>query len=130
MFPAEHQMKKVCVITWCYTGDPAKAEAAFKPIRAFSPPLMDFCGPIPFPALQSLFDGLYPAGLQWYWKADFLDLSDKAIVAPEVRAAAATPCTSPDQRRRSQAKRGHGLRLPRRQPPGDRRRRSSPTTRG
>ena len=80
MFPAEHHMKKVCVVTWCYTGDLAKAEAAFRPIRGFLPPLMDFAGPIPFPALQSLFDGLYPAGLQWYWKADFVqELSDKAV---------------------------------------------------
>ena len=80
MFPAEHQMKKVAVVTWCYTGDPAKADAVFKPIRQFSPPLMDFCGPIPFPVLQSLFDGLYPTGLQWYWKADFFaELNDKAI---------------------------------------------------
>src|SRR5262245_23296253 len=37
-------------------------------------------GPIPWPILQSLFDGLYPAGRQWYWKADFFnELSDKAI---------------------------------------------------
>jgi hypothetical protein len=80
MFPAEHHMKKACVVTWCYTGDLAKAEAAFRPIRDFLPPLMDFAGPIPFPALQSLFDGLYPAGLQWYWKADFVqELSDKAV---------------------------------------------------
>jgi FAD/FMN-containing dehydrogenase len=80
MFPAEHHLKKVCVVTWCYTGDLGKAEEAFKPIRQFSPPLMDFAGPIPFPVLQSLFDGLYPAGLQWYWKADFFqELSDKAI---------------------------------------------------
>jgi len=80
MFPAEHHMKKVCVITWCYTGDLAKAEQAFEPIRKFSPPLMDFAGPIPFPALQSLFDGLYPPGLQWYWKADFFhELSEKAV---------------------------------------------------
>ena len=80
MFPAEHHLKKVALVTWCYTGDPAKAEEAMAPVRAFSPPLMDFCGPIPFPVLQSLFDGLYPAGLQWYWKADFFqDLSDKAI---------------------------------------------------
>lgn len=79
-FPAEHHLKKVCVTTWCYTGDPAKTEKAFEPIRAFSPPLMDFAGPIPFPVLQSLFDGLYPPGLQWYWKADFFsELSDKAI---------------------------------------------------
>ena len=35
---------------------------------------------MPFPILQSLFDGLYPAGLQWYWKADFVDyLTDEAI---------------------------------------------------
>ncbi|HVO09146.1 MAG TPA: FAD-binding oxidoreductase [Vicinamibacteria bacterium] len=80
MFPAEHHLKKVCMVTWCYTGDLGKAAEAFRPIRQFSPPLMDFAGPIPFPALQSLFDGLYPPGLQWYWKADFFqELSQKAI---------------------------------------------------
>jgi hypothetical protein len=27
-----------------------------------------------------MFDGLYPAGYQWYWKADFVnELSDAAI---------------------------------------------------
>jgi len=41
---------------------------------------VDFAGPIPFPALQSLFDAQYPAGLQWYWKADFFrELNDRAI---------------------------------------------------
>lgn len=35
---------------------------------------------MPFPALQSAFDGLYPAGHQWYWRADFVnELSDEAI---------------------------------------------------
>jgi hypothetical protein len=30
--------------------------------------------------LQSAFDDLYPKGLQWYWRADFVDaLSDEAI---------------------------------------------------
>jgi len=30
--------------------------------------------------LQSMFDGVYPPGLQWYWKADFVkELSDQAI---------------------------------------------------
>ena len=37
---------------------------------------------MPFPALQSMFDPLLPAGLQQYWKADFLnELSDGAIDA-------------------------------------------------
>jgi hypothetical protein len=35
---------------------------------------------MPFTVFQSAFDGLYPAGLQWYWKADFFnEISDAAI---------------------------------------------------
>lgn len=80
MFPAEHHLKKMAVVTWCYTGDLAAAEEAFRPIRAVAPPAIDFAGPIPLPTLQSLFDGLYPPGLQWYWNADFVtDLSEEAI---------------------------------------------------
>jgi len=41
------------------------AEAAFEPIRQFRLPVIDFVGPIPLAALQNMFDGLYPAGLQW-----------------------------------------------------------------
>ena len=80
IFPKEHHLKKMCVITWCYTGDLNEAEEVFKPIRSFSSPVMDMAGPIPFPVLNSLFDAIYPAGLQWYWKADLFDeISDKAI---------------------------------------------------
>jgi FAD/FMN-containing dehydrogenase len=57
-----------------------KAEERFKKIRAVGPPVIDFVGPIAWPVLQGMFDALYPAGLQWYWKADFFkDLPDKAI---------------------------------------------------
>ena len=52
----------------------------FKPIRKFKTPALDLVGPIPHPALQSMFDALYPPGHQWYWKADFVrQLSDEAI---------------------------------------------------
>ena len=82
MFPKEHHLKKMAVITWCYTGDMEKAEQVFKPIREVAPAAMDFAGPIPLPALQSMFDGLYPSGLQWYWNADFVaDLTDEAVDA-------------------------------------------------
>ena len=80
MFPQEHHLKKTAVITWCYTGDLNKAEEVFKPFREVTPVLMDFTGQIPLPALQSMFDGLYPPGLQWYWNADFFtQLSEEAI---------------------------------------------------
>jgi len=79
-FPEAYHGKKAVGIVWCYSGPMEKAEERFKPMRAFGPPAIDFVGPIPWPALQSMFDALYPAGLQWYWKADFFnELTDKAI---------------------------------------------------
>ncbi|MBA2585069.1 MAG: FAD-dependent oxidoreductase, partial [Chthoniobacterales bacterium] len=77
-FPEHLHMKKMCGIVWAYTG--AKAEEIFKPIRAFKKAALDFVGPLPQPALQSMFDTIYPPGLQWYWRADFVnELSDEAI---------------------------------------------------
>ena len=79
-FPEEHHLEKMCAVVCCFTGALEDGAAAFEPLRKFSPPAIDFAGPIPFPALQSLFDALYPAGLQWYWKADFFNrYSDEAI---------------------------------------------------
>jgi FAD/FMN-containing dehydrogenase len=52
----------------------------FKPIRRFKAPALDLVGPTPHPVLQSMFDRLYPPGMQWYWKADFVrTLPDEAI---------------------------------------------------
>jgi hypothetical protein len=35
---------------------------------------------MPYPVLQTMFDAIYPPGLQWYWKADFVNkLSNEAI---------------------------------------------------
>jgi FAD/FMN-containing dehydrogenase len=79
-FPQHLHLKKMCGIVWCYSDDLAKAEEVFKPIRALKTPALDFVGQMPLPTLQTMFDGLYPAGLQWYWKADFVkDLNQEAI---------------------------------------------------
>ena len=46
---------------------------------------------MPFPALQTAFDALIPAGLQWYWKTDFVqELPDEAI-AKHIEHARALP---------------------------------------
>ncbi len=79
-FPEHLHNKKMCGIVWCYTGPVQKAAQVFKPIRRFKTPALDMVGPIPHPALQSMFDALYPPGHQWYWKADFVrELGDEAI---------------------------------------------------
>jgi FAD/FMN-containing dehydrogenase len=69
------------VTTWCWTGPLEDADEIFAPIRDVAPAVLDMAGPMPFPALQSMFDELYyPPGLQWYWKADFVDeISDEAV---------------------------------------------------
>ncbi len=80
LFPENLHLKKVCGIVWCHAGSEEAAGKAFKPMRQFGKPVFDHVGPMPFPVLQSLFDGLYPPGLQWYWKAHFVkELSQKAI---------------------------------------------------
>ena len=79
-FPEHLHLKKMCGVVWCYTGEMDKAEEVFKTIRAVKPPQLDFVGPMPVPVLQTLFDGLYPPGLFWYWKADFVkDMPEAAI---------------------------------------------------
>lgn len=81
-FPEALHGRKVCAVVWCYAGPAEKADKVFKPVREFASPLLHGVQPMPLPALQSFFDPLYPPGLQWYWKADFIkELSDAAIAA-------------------------------------------------
>jgi FAD/FMN-containing dehydrogenase len=90
-FPEHLHMKKMCGVVWAYAGPATKAEETFKPIRGFKKPALDFVGPMPQPALQTMFDALYPPGLQWYWRADFVnEISDEAI-AQHLRFASALP---------------------------------------
>jgi FAD/FMN-containing dehydrogenase len=79
-FPEPLHFKKMCGIVWCYTGSLEEANKMLEPLRSFRRPAFEFFGPMPYPMLQGMFDGLYVPGLQWYWKADFLkELSDEAI---------------------------------------------------
>ncbi len=79
-FPEELHMKKMCGIVWCYTGPADKADEVFAPVQEVGTPALHGVQEMPYPALQSAFDGLYPAGHQWYWKSDFItELSDEAI---------------------------------------------------
>ncbi|HEY7527770.1 MAG TPA: FAD-binding oxidoreductase [Candidatus Deferrimicrobiaceae bacterium] len=79
-FPEPLHNRKMCGVVWCYAGTPDRFEEVFRPVRRFPAPAFELVGPMPYPALQSMFDGLYPPGHQWYWKADFVrELGDEAI---------------------------------------------------
>src|ERR1700726_2997709 len=79
-FPEELHHKTMCGIVWAYCGPLDQAEEAFRPVRKFRAPKFELTGPMPYTALQSMFDGIYAPGLQWYWRGDFVsEIPDQAI---------------------------------------------------
>ncbi|MDY0038957.1 MAG: FAD-binding oxidoreductase [Desulforhabdus sp.] len=80
LFPESLHGRKMCGVVWCYLGPQDLLKQAFQPVHDFSSPLFEHLQPMHYPVMQSMFDGLYPPGLQWYWKGDFVkELSDEAI---------------------------------------------------
>ncbi len=79
-FPEHLWNQHACGVVWNYTGPIEKAEEVFAPIRAFGPPILDMVGEMPMSTLNSMFDELYPPGLQWYWRAHYFEeLTEEAI---------------------------------------------------
>lgn len=76
-----------------YSGSLDEGERVLRPVREFGPPLADQVGPMPYPKLQSMLDEGFPAGLQVYWRSNFLGgVPDDAI---EARAGQFSTVTSP-----------------------------------
>lgn len=79
-FPPEIHGEKVCGLMWCIIDSHNEAESFLKTAREVEKPLFEHVGPMSYPMLQSMFDGLYPTGMQWYWKGDFIrELTNEAI---------------------------------------------------
>jgi FAD/FMN-containing dehydrogenase len=80
-FPEEIHLREVCGVVWCYLGSEQDAAKAIAPLlEAVPEPLMHGVQAMPHAVLQSAFDGLYPRGEQWYWRADFVnEIPDEAV---------------------------------------------------
>lgn len=74
-FPEELHGRKACGVVWCYAGEDTDAAArAMAPLLdALPEPMLHGPAPMPHPMIQGAFDGLYPPGDQWYWRADFVN---------------------------------------------------------
>jgi FAD/FMN-containing dehydrogenase len=80
--PTERHGETMCLIVTCWSGPVEEGERAIAPLLDAAPVAAENVGPMPYPALNGAFDALLPAGLQHYWKADFVsELSDDAIAA-------------------------------------------------
>ena len=90
-FPKEGWGKRACAIIGCYNGSVEDGQRVLAPLLdKLPPPIFNWMGEMPFPAINALFDPFFPKGLQWYWKGDFVkSLSDEAIDAHIAEAAKA-----------------------------------------
>ena len=79
-FPEELHLRLVCGVIWNYLGTEEGLAKELEPMLAVGTPLMHGVQPMPFAMLNGAFDGLYPAGDQWYWRADFVkEISDESL---------------------------------------------------
>ena len=80
-FPSDYWGKRACAIISSYNGTGAEGEQIMaRLLDSLPPPIFNWMGAVPFPAMQALFDPFFPKGLQWYWKGDFVtSLPDEAI---------------------------------------------------
>jgi FAD/FMN-containing dehydrogenase len=77
-FPEELHLRKCAAIVLTQAGE--EESDALREARSFGTPLLDGVGPMPVPVWNTAFDGVYPAGDQWYWRGEFVEeLSDDAI---------------------------------------------------
>ena len=122
-FPSEIHLRKVCGVVWHYRGDAdgAARDDGAAARRAARRRCCTASQPMPHPAMQGAFDALYPAGDQWYWRADFVDEIPDAAVELHAHHGAELPTMKStmhlypvDGAAHDVGVRRHGLELPRR----------------
>jgi FAD/FMN-containing dehydrogenase len=80
--PAERVGDTFCAAVVHWAGPVEQGENAMKPFRDLAPAVAEMVGPMPYPALNSAFDPIFPKGIRSYWKGSFVtELTDAAIDA-------------------------------------------------
>src|SRR4029079_9465631 len=80
--PEDRAGETVLAVIFCYNGPATDGEKIVQGFRDVARPVAEMVGPMPYPALNGAFDALVPPGLQYYWKASFVDeLTPEAIDA-------------------------------------------------
>jgi FAD/FMN-containing dehydrogenase len=92
--PEDRHGDMFVAIVACWSGDPAEGERQFKAFHDLAEVKAEMVGPVPYPAINAAFDGLFPTGIRQYWKGNFVkELTDDAIAA-HVRHGPKAPTVS------------------------------------
>ncbi|MBA2371180.1 MAG: FAD-binding oxidoreductase [Chloroflexi bacterium] len=97
-FPADPSLpesvhdRQCLVVGAVYAGAVEEGVAVLRPLRELAEPLADISQPMPFTAVQSAFDGLFPRGqIRAYWKAAYVATLEDDVIEIVARASAERP---------------------------------------
>jgi FAD/FMN-containing dehydrogenase len=80
--PEDRHGDMFSVLVACWAGPLERGAAEFKAFHEVAEVKAEMVGPVPFPAINMAFDGLFPKGLRQYWKGNYVtELTDEAIAA-------------------------------------------------
>ena len=89
--PEEWWGEPIFVVVGAWSGPLDAAEGATRRLRELATPIIDLSGPVPFLAVQQLFDPEYPDGRHYYWKSIYIDALDDEVIALLTASAAQRP---------------------------------------
>ncbi len=80
--PEQRHGDTFCAAIVHWAGPLEDGESAMTPFRDLAPRVAEMVAPMPYPALNTAFDGLFPKGMRSYWKGSYVtELTDAAIDA-------------------------------------------------
>jgi len=83
--------KPVVAILGMWSGPLADGDQATRGLRDLGPVIADLYGPMPYLAMQTLIDPLYPKGMHNYFRSAFVGSLDDRTVGSLLRSYAAAP---------------------------------------
>ena len=86
--PKEMHGKPIVGIVACYSGSLEQGEKAVAPIKSFGKPVGDILVRRPYTQLQTLLDATQPKGRRYYWKSEYLQRVEPALIDKFIAQAA------------------------------------------
>jgi len=91
-YPEEARARRVLALAAVYDGPADEGEAVTAPLRSFGTPLLDLSARMPYRAIQSLYDPLFPKGRdRSYFRSLYLPRLDKGAISDIVWGLAVRP---------------------------------------
>jgi FAD binding domain len=91
-YPEEARARRVLALAAVHDGPADEGEAVSAPLRSFGTPLLDLSARMPYRAIQSLYDPLFPKGRdRSYFRSLYLPRLDEAAIGDIVSGLAARP---------------------------------------